>query len=265
MKAAVLILLLMLSTVSALSQADTTFDGVVTLKNWGISIIPLLAQKNKIQGDRSLYNLDSSPQSGMEVMINYFTGLSQHYSLIYNFGGGAMAHDFSFSIPKQLFDPPEDVNIAYSNGFTRELDLLYFKAGVAVQGIFTANFRSDWVAVAGGTVAYSPTTDAGTEYAIARTDGSEQTYLSTDDTYNNNRIPWFNFHANAGREWRLKWGHLFQVMLRLNFSPTRFFSGIYTFEVGNQAPVSGRYGVSGSYVGVNLSYVFSKYKRVKRE
>lgn len=265
LKAAALVLFLILTTVPALPQADTAIDGVVTLNNWGISIIPLLAQKNKIQGDRSLYNLGSSPQLGMEVLIHYFAGLGQQYSLIYSLGGGVMAHNFSFSVPKELMDPPVNADITFSKGFARELDLFYFKAGVAAQGIFSANLRSDWVAVAGGTVAYSPASDVGTDYSIARTDGSIQTYLSTDDNYNNDRKPWANFHINAGRQWRLNWGHLFQVMLKLNFSPTKFFSGAYTFEVGNQAHVSGRYGMSGSYVGINLSYVFSQYKKVKRQ
>ena len=263
LKKVALLIFLILTTVSVLSQTDTVTDGVGTLKNWGISIIPLLAQKNKIQGEKSAYHLASSPQTGMEVLINYFAGLGQRYSLIYSVGGGVMAHNFSFSIPKQLFDPPEDVDIAYSKGFTRELDLLYFKAGVAVQRIFPAHSLSHWVALAGATIAYSPTTDAGTDYAIARTDGSEQTYLSTDDNYNNHGKPWFNFHLDAGKEWRLNWGHLLQAMIRLNLSPTKFFSGMYTFKVGNQPPVSGKYSVSGTYIGINLSYVFSRYKKIK--
>jgi len=263
LKAAALILFFILNAMSALSQADTINNGVVTMKNWGVSVTPLLAQKNKIQGDRSLYHLASSAQSGVELMINYFSGLGQHYSLIYSFGAGAMAHNFSFSIPRQLFNPPEDVDITYSKGFTRELDLLYFKAGVAVQGIFPVTFRSDWVAAAGGTIAYSPTTDAGTDYAIVGTNGIEQTYLSTEDDYNNNGKPWFNFHMAAGREWRLKWGHIIQVMIKVNFSPTKFFSGAYKFHVGNQPEVSGSHGVTGSYIGLNLSYVFSAYKKVK--
>jgi len=101
------------------------------------------------------------------------------------------------------------------------------------------------------------------DYAIVGTNGIEQTYLSTEDDYNNNGKPWFNFHMAAGREWRLKWGHIIQVMIKVNFSPTKFFSGAYKFHVGNQPEVSGSHGVTGSYIGLNLSYVFSAYKKVK--
>lgn len=265
LKAAALVLLLILRTVSALSQADTVLDGLVGLNSWGISYISLVTQKNKIQGDRSLYNINSSPQSAMEAMINYFARHSSQYSLIYSIGGGIMAHNFSFSIPKEVFDPPIAADMIDSKRFSREPDLLYFKAGVAVQRIFPANVRSDWATIAGGMLAYSPTTDAGTDYTIANADGSQQDFLSTEDNYNNNGKPWANFHIDAGRQWRLNWGHLLQVMLRLNVSPAKFFSGTYTFEVGNQAPVSGRYGMSGSYIGINLSYVFSKYKKIKSD
>lgn len=264
-RAAFLLLLLILRAVSALSQADTALDGVVGLNSWGISFISLITQKNKIQGERSQYNINSSPQSGMEAMINYFVRQSSQYSLIYSIGGGIMAHNFSFSISKEQFDPPLNADMIDSKRFSREPDLLYLKAGAAVQRIFAANVRSHWVTAAGGMLAYSPTTDAGTDYTIVNADGSEQTFLSTEDNYNNHKKPWANFHIDAGRQWRFHWGHIIQVMFRVNFSPAKFFSGTYTFKVGNQPPVSGRYGMSGSYIGINVSYVFSRYKKVKRE
>ena len=261
---AIFIFIFVISTLATFSQDDKTqSSGILTKKNWGFSIIPLLSQKNKIHGDRSVYSPASSAQSGIEAFINYYSTLIQNYKLVTGFGAGVMAHNFAFSIPRERFNPPTDQDITYDKRFTRELDLLYFKGKVGLEIVFPATRTSNWVTAAGCAILYSPVNPLATDYLITRPNGTEEIYLSTEDDYNNSGKPWFNFQLGGGKEWRSNHGRLFQIMLQLNYSPVNFFSGTYTFKVSNQPQVKGSYGISGTYIGLNLTYILSKYKKVK--
>jgi len=59
----------------------------------------------------------------------------------------------------------------------------------------------------------------------------------------------------------LRSGNIFQVNLKLNFSETDFATGTYLFTTGIQPDMSGKYGLSGSYIGLSMAYIFTRTKK----
>ncbi len=53
----------------------------------------------------------------------------------------------------------------------------------------------------------------------------------------------------------------FQASLKFNYSPTKFVDEDYHLIVGNQAERQGRYGVTGSYIGLSFEYIFAKQRQ----
>jgi hypothetical protein len=80
-------------------------------------------------------------------------------------------------------------------------------------------------------------------------------------TPNNNQKPWLNYHAGGGVNLVLKNKDVFRVNLIGELSFTQFFRGNYSFEVPGNPPVNFNYGVTGSYVALEASYIRTKAKR----
>ncbi len=253
---------LILYSIPALSQTDNRIDKKeVSKKNLGVSIIHLVTQKSKIYGDKSLYNLGSKPQIGIEFLINYYYDFAKNYTVVFDIGGGVLSHSFSYLIPKDLFEPAQEHNVGDNNFIRRQLDITYLKGGVELQRKFEVSVKSKWVVAAGTDILYSTGGSLGSEYSLKSSNGTQQVYLAIADDYSNNNKPWFNCHLSAGREWIANRGRMFQVLLRASYSSSNFFSGTYKFTVDNQPDVNGSYGMSGSYIGLSLSYIFSHYKK----
>ena len=126
---------------------------------------------------------------------------------------------------------------------------------------FAERQKKSWLAAAGMSVLYSidsPWEFIGFIYFGGISSQNSQEYLHIDQMYDNGNKPWVNFHISGGHAWGLKRGNLLQAALKLNYSPVDFAVGIYNFHVGNQPDVIGEYKLSGSYIGLSLSYIFSR-------
>ncbi|MBS1609589.1 MAG: hypothetical protein JSS70_12685 [Bacteroidetes bacterium] len=253
-------------SVPALSQAgDNINNRELSKKNLGFSVIHLVTQKSRIYGDKSLYNLGSKPQIGIEFLINYYYDFTKKYTVVFDIGAGVLSHSFSYLISKDLFDPAQEHNVGENNFISRQLDITFLKGGVELQRKFEAALKSKWVVAAGIDILYSTGGSIGSEYSLKSSNGTQQVYLATADDYSNNNKPWLNYHLSAGREWIANQGRIFQVLLKASYSSSNFFSGTYKFTVGNQPDVNGRYAMSGSYIGLSFSYIFSRYKNIKEK
>ena len=80
-------------------------------------------------------------------------------------------------------------------------------------------------------------------------------------TPNNNQKPWLNYHIGGGLNLILKNKDVFRINLVGELSFTKFYRGNYTFEIPGNAPIKFDYGVTGSYVALEASYIRTKVKR----
>lgn len=233
---------------------------IFSKKNFGITIVPAVYQKNRIFGDVYKYNISASPQFGGEAMVNYSYNFEKKFWLILSAGANAVAYDFDFYILKEYFGY-NTADVSENGVFAREW-LFNLRSQVELQAKFEILQNWKWILSAGASLLYAPASEGTINHMMMNQNGQYEPFSWFDQQEGNMGKPWPNFHISAGQEWMMSNGHLLQIALKVNYSTVDFMYGTYSFKVGNQPESRGEYGVSGSYIGLNLSYFFAKYKKV---
>ena len=262
MKAICLSLLIVLSIPVFAQKNNTATENSSDKFYWGVSIAPSLIEKGHIHGDKNKYQISSTPQFGGEVLINYYYNFESNYVLVFSAGAELLVHDFNYEIPKEMFDSVGGTNISFNPVGPIKMSSSYLKAQAEVQSKFHKKHKKSWVGVVGLSILYP--IQGGDEYSAGILWGSNsqsaEEYLLIQYDYYEQR-PLLNFHISGGHEWILNRGNLLQANVKVNFSPVTFAYATYRFNVGNQPEVSGNYRISGSYIGLCISYVFARSKK----
>jgi hypothetical protein len=234
---------------------DNTAENLSDKFLWGVSVAPALIEKGHIYGDKDKYRLSSSPKLGGEVLINYYYNFESNYSLVLSAGVEALVHNLYYEIPKEMFIPPVASNISFS----LRMPITFVKSQVELQFKFLKNQKKSWFGSAGLSILYAiEGPDAYSAGILLGTSSqSVQEYLQIGEFNKSNPTKArLNFHVSVGHEWVIHSGSRLQTNLKFNYSPTNFSAEPYRFTVGNQSEVSGKYGITGSYVGLCVSYIF---------
>jgi hypothetical protein len=223
----------------------------------GINFVTGLAAKTKIEGEgKTRYGFTSAPQIFFEGTLNLYGRLSDNYWLALGLGGGVVAYNFDTYLPGNTFNPP--VSNIYSNGpFSREMDLLYLKVPLEVERRWITRKGNLWNANAGISLLYAPPMDVSLS-GEAMHNGSLHEYMEIEQNNDNHGNPWLNYHLAGGYSWKLRWGHLLRVNMKLSLSFTEYGSATYRASVPDHPVAEGRYGVTGSYLGVSVGYLFGR-------
>ena len=102
-------------------------------------------------------------------------------------------------------------------------------------------------------------------YGNVFTDANQQRIdvFSMELNSNNHNKPWISYNLGCGYGWTLKNNNVFKAGIIANISFTKFVNGTYQVNIPGHPLTEGTYRISGSYIGISLSYVFmraSKYK-----
>lgn len=239
------------------AQTKITNDFIAPVHYWGIAITPAMISRTSITGQKNDYHVQAGPQLGAELSVHYHYRFERNYALIIGSGLNILAHNFDYEIPKEAFSPPTASNISTNGDASREMDIIYFRLPVEIERRFASLQNNSWIIRAGGSVLFS--VQQKEEIAdVLYYPGGPQQYLLRYQDNNNRGKPWVNFHIAAGYYRPFKKNALL-VSLKANYSPASFVSGDYIFNVGNQPEQTGSYGVSGSYIGLSVEYLFLKY------
>jgi hypothetical protein len=243
-----------------IDEADLFFP----VTYWGISLTPTIMSKAKISGNTAKYNISSNPQVGAEVMIDYYYNFSKNTCLVFSGGGSVLGFNFNNDINKNMFSPTTGGNISANKAAARNMDIFYFRFQAAVQKIVFKGLKRAWVISTGLAVLYSLQNSEEINYNVAYPDNVDLNYLNRYQNNNNGGKPWVNVHLTGGRQWMFNNCNAIQLKLKVNYSPISFLKGTYSFDVGNEPSLSGDYKVSGSYIGLNFSYILSRsHKTIK--
>ncbi len=224
---------------------------------WGISIIPSLTAKTQINGDKSRYHLRSNSKIGAELLIQYHLNFRKNYSVVFSAGSNAFGSKLAYTIPKELFDPPAESNV--NSIRIPGLEITNYKIQVELLRRQTITEVNNWNLSAGLSLLFSfQGGQSKTWEILSYSNGQSKQYFTRYQQYNNNGKPWFNFHVSGGHEWVLKSKNIFQLNLKLNYSPINPSTGTYLFTTGIQPDLSGNYGVSGSYIGISTGYILTR-------
>lgn len=226
---------------------------------WEVSIIPLLTAKTEIDGDKNKYQLHSHPKFGAELLIHYHLNFRKNYSLVFSIGKNAFGSKFLYNIPKEMFDPATGSNITPNKFGSRGMEIINNKVQAELLRRWPRNKVNNWNVAAGLSLLFSFTGGLGETGSVHfYPNGQTKQYLTRYQQNYNNGKPWFNFHVSGGQEWVLKSKNIFQVNLKVNFSPINPSTGTYLFTTGIQPDLSGNYGVSGSYIGISTGYILTR-------
>lgn len=230
----------------------------IAKKYFSISALPLIvASKASIKGDTKKYSLTSAPQLSFEALVNYHYDFERNYSLIFGIGGGVIGHNFDYVIPKEMFDPPTNSDITSNTAASREKELFYIKFPLELERKWVTYSGRLWNANVGISLLFSPQKDIKTGHTFIYPNGQMQDFLEINQNNNNHGKPWLNYHIAAGHTWFFSKKNSIRTNLKLNLSFTEFGSATYQFFFPNQPILEGQYSVTGSYIGLSLSYIFS--------
>jgi hypothetical protein len=225
---------------------------------WGVSVTPSLFEKAHNYGDKDTYQTKFTSRPSGEALINYYYNFSSNFALVFSLGAGGLSQRFYYEIPKDVFNAATGLNVLYNLQGPIRVSTSYLKTQGEIQLKPVNNKIKKWFGATGLALLYS--IETGNEYTPAILLGSNSQsvirYLYIDQNNNNNRKPWLNFHISGGYEWVLNSKSLVQASLKLNYSPVKFVTGTYRFAIGNLPEVKGKYSISGSYIGVSVSYFY---------
>jgi hypothetical protein len=258
LKAAIKLTLLIALGITGYAQKSVEPDhNLKPRNNWGVSIIPSMTTKTEIDGDKNKYNLHSHPGFGLEGLFQYHYNFRENYSLIFGIGLNIFESDFDYYIPKNMFDPPTDSDISSDRYLSSGVQTGSGKVQAELLRRWPHSKVHNWNMTAGLSLLF--TFEAGgltTWHQLDYPNGQTIQYLTFYHSYNNNGNPWFNFHISGGHEWVLRSKNIWQLNVKLNYSPINPSTGTYIFTTGVQPDLSGTLRTSGSYIGLSIAYLF---------
>lgn len=257
MKVAYLWFLLLLVQNLTAQRLATNKEYMGPSRCWGLSFTPAIVTKATVTGDKDIYHVKTAPQFGGEILINYNYRFERNYALIVGGGLNFLGFNFDYNIPKEMFSPPTEANITTNSAASREMNIINFRVPVELERIFNDRKDDEWLIRAGASLLFSVQQPEQTSDAIYYSNGGPKTFLDRYQSNNNNGKMWFGFQLLAGHRWLLK-KNAFQAGLKVHYCPFKFVDGEYHFNVGNQPEHQGRYGLTGSYIGLSFEYILKK-------
>ncbi|WP_119079908.1 hypothetical protein [Chitinophaga alhagiae] len=223
----------------------------------GINLTTGLSSKASIEGDgKTDYGLASAPQLLFEGTLNLYRELDEGYWLVTGLGGGVAAYNFDYYLPGDAFNPPA-IYLFNNGAASRARDLIYLKVPLELERRWTTSRGNMWNANIGASLLFAPPMDV-TSIGTVVHDGRIYEYMRVEQNNNNHGRPWFNYQLAGGYAWKLRWGHLLRVNLKLSLSFTDYGSATYRLSIPDKPVATGKYGVSGSYLGLTVGYLLKR-------
>ena len=243
-------------------QFDSVFDWeelIYSENHFSLQFIYGRSAKAVINPDPHIYNIDTKSYECLEGGIGYQYSINKKYSIQTGIRGGGIMRDIRYHIPGSAFNPPLSYDISSYKTFDKH-GVVFFRIPFFIERRFFTKPGIFWNAQVGISLLYS--------FMNEEINGStiiEQNrfihYLFAEFTPNNNQKPWLNYHVGGGLNLILKNKDVFRINLVGELSFTKFFRGYYSFEVPGNPSVKFDYGVTGSYIALEASYIRTKAKR----
>ena len=250
-------------------QSEPEFDWhelIFSENHFSLQFIYGRSSKASINPDPRIYNIGTHSYECLEGGIGYHYSINKKYSIQTGARWGGVMRDIRYYIPGTEFNPPLSYDVRSYKTFDKS-GVVYFRIPCLIERRFFTKPGVYWNAQAGISVLYSFMYEEINESWIGDYNNTSIRYLYAIFTPNNNQKPWLNYHIGGGRNLILKNKDVFRFNLVGEISFTRFFRGNYLFEVPGNAPITFDYGVTGSYVALQASYIRTKarqkFKRLK--
>jgi len=244
-------------------QSDSVFDWeelIYSEDHFSLQFIYGRSAKALINPDPHIYNIGTKSYECLEGGIGYHYSINKKYSIQTGVRGGGIMRDIQYYIPGADFNPPLSYDVRSYKRFDKS-GVVFFRIPFFIERRFYKKAGVYWNAQAGISLLYSFMNEEIYESSIGDYYNRSIRYLYSIFTPNNNQKPWLNYHVGGGLNLILKNKDVFRINLVGELSFTKFFRGYYSFEVPGKPSIKFDYGVTGSYVALEASYIRTKAKR----
>ena len=167
--------------------------------------------------------------------------------------------DIQYHIPGSAFNPPLSYDIRSIKPADKS-GVVFFRVPFFIERRFFPKSARYWNIQLGISLLYSFMNEETYGATILEPNRSID-YLYGTFTPNNNQKPWLNYHIGGGVNLILKNKDVLRLNLVGELSFTQFYRGTYSFTVPGNPLVKFDYGVTGSYIALEASYIRTKAKR----
>ncbi|HKC35753.1 MAG TPA: hypothetical protein VKB95_06810 [Chitinophagaceae bacterium] len=244
-------------------QSESVFDWeelIFSENHFSLQFIYGRSAKAVINPDPRIYNIGTKSYECLEGGIGYHYSINKKYSIQTGIRGGGIMRDIRYYIPGADFNPPLSYDVRSYKIFDK-FGVVFFRIPFFIERRFFTKPGVYWNAQAGISLLYSFMNEEIYESRIGDYYNRSIRYLYSIFTPNNNQKPWLNYHVGGGLNLILKNKDVFRINLVGELSFTKFFRGYYSFEVPGNPSIKFDYGVTGSYVALEASYIRTKAKR----
>jgi len=218
----------------------------------GITIIPFVCSKAVITKSEDTYEIHSTPQFGFEAGFTKYFHIDIAHSIYTGIYFGAYGRNFNYNIAIEEFgSPPGWSDISTNGAASREFNFMGAVPLVFQKRWFSKD-KQFWYATAGTTLRYTPYIEENEEHVFFTP------FFKMHFETNPEKKVWLTYNAAGGYSMVLKNNQILSAGVYVNLSFTSFAKGHYQFTVPNQPIVEGNYEVKGSYIGLSLSYIFTR-------
>lgn len=216
--------------------------------------------KAVINPNPHIYSISTKSYECLEGGIGYHYSINKQYSLQTGIRWGGIMRDIRYYIPGSEFNPPLSYDLESYKTFDK-YGVVYFRIPLFVERRFFAKPGKHWNVQAGASLLFSLQNEEINESIVWDQNLGPIRYLYALFTPNNNQKPWLNYHVGGGLNLLLKNKDILRINLVGELSFTKFFRGDYLIEVPGKPQIRFNYGVTGSYVALETSYIRTKAKR----
>ncbi|RPE05614.1 hypothetical protein EGT74_24880 [Chitinophaga lutea] len=247
--AGILTLLITLASSPANAQRDRWHMGFTATAG--------LAAKADINGDKRPFGLYSRRVGAFEGTFNAYLPLTGGFWITVGLGAGVTGHSIIYNVPKEAFTPPMNYDLTNLGAGSREMDLVYAKLPVEVEKRWMVKHRRHWHVAAGVSLLYASPIDVSMAESVWYNNGY---YIFKSGEWNsdNHRKPWMTYHLSGGHTWKFRYGHSIRASLKGTLSFTDATTGTYRFTLPDKPVEGGTFSFTGSYLGVSVSYLFTR-------
>lgn len=244
-------------------QPESAFDWeelIYSENHFSLQFIYGRSPKAIINPNPHIYNISTKSYECLEGGIGYHYSINKKYSIQTGVRWGGIMRDIRYLIPGADFNPPLSYDIQSYKTFDKS-GVVYFRLPFLVERRFFAKPGKYWDVNGGASILFSLMNEEINQSSVLDQNNRPIRYLYAIFTPNNNQKPWLNYHIGGGLNRVLKNKDVLRVNLVGELSFTKFFRGNYTFEVPGKPSVNFDYGVTGSYIALEASYIRTKAKR----
>ncbi|MBO9199414.1 MULTISPECIES: hypothetical protein [Niastella] len=224
-----------------------------------ISVRPALARKASVTPNAT-YDPGASNFISLGAGIDYYCHFSESFSLITGLHGLWHGSNFTFLVPKTVFQPELDYDLDQSGSISGGLNHGLLSLQSTLEKRWFSKKETIWSAGLGLALNYSLTTNYEFDYNVYH-NGQLVNYAWLGYNANNQSKPFLSAHAMAGRYWKIGKDRFIITNFVIDYSFTNFAKGYYSFNVPGKPVVTGDYKIDGSYAAIDVSYPLSRKKR----